>query len=325
MEKIRTAVVGTGYLGRFHAQKYAALDSSDLVAIAEVNREQGERVAKELNTRWVEDYTTLVGEVDAVSIVVPTQLHHEVASFFLDHGIHVLLEKPITVTVEQAKDLIERGQKNGALLQVGHLERFNPAVQALSSVLEEPLFIESHRLAPFNPRGADVSVILDLMIHDIDIIQDLVDSPIRSISPIGVPVLTDETDISNARVEFENGCVANVTASRVSTKSERKMRVFQQNAYIVVDFQERTLAVYHKGDYSEQIGDLSAVQADLSTFESGDALMEEIRAFLHSIQSGERPRVRGEEGKRALETALRINEEIINRPLSVGREHKGDS
>jgi len=325
MEKIRTAVVGTGYLGRFHAQKYAALDSSDLVAIAEVNREQGERVAKELNTRWVEDYTTLVGEVDAVSIVVPTQLHHEVASFFLDHGIHVLLEKPITVTVEQAKDLIERGQKNGALLQVGHLERFNPAVQALSSVLEEPLFIESHRLAPFNPRGADVSVILDLMIHDIDIIQDLVDSPIRSISPIGVPVLTDETDISNARVEFENGCVANVTASRVSTKSERKMRVFQQNAYIVVDFQERTLAVYHKGDYSEQIGDLSAVQADLSTFESGDALMEEIRAFLHSIQSGERPLVRGEEGKRALETALRINEEIINRPLSVGREHKGDS
>ena len=321
MEKIRTAVVGTGYLGRFHAQKYAALDSSDLVAIAEVNREQGERVAKELNTRWVEDYTTLVGEVDAVSIVVPTQLHHEVASFFLDHGIHVLLEKPITVTVEQAKDLIERGQKNGALLQVGHLERFNPAVQALSSVLEEPLFIESHRLAPFNPRGADVSVILDLMIHDIDIIQDLVDSPIRSISPIGVPVLTDETDISNARVEFENGCVANVTASRVSTKSERKMRVFQQNAYIVVDFQERTLAVYHKGDYSEQIGDLSAVQADLSTFESGDALMEEIRAFLHSIQSGERPLVRGEEGKRA----LRINEEIINRPLSVGREHKGDS
>jgi len=325
MEKIRTAVVGTGYLGRFHAQKYAALDSSDLVAIAEVNREQGERVAKELNTRWVEDYMTLVGEVDAVSIVVPTQLHHEVASFFLDHGIHVLLEKPITVTVEQAKDLIERGQKNGALLQVGHLERFNPAVQALSSVLEEPLFIESHRLAPFNPRGADVSVILDLMIHDIDIIQDLVDSPIRSISPIGVPVLTDETDISNARVEFENGCVANVTASRVSTKSERKMRVFQQNAYIVVDFQERTLAVYHKGDYSEQIGDLSAVQADLSTFESGDALMEEIRAFLHSIQSGERPLVRGEEGKRALETALRINEEIINRPLSVGREHKGDS
>ncbi len=325
MKKIRAAVIGTGYLGRFHAQKYATLESSDLVAIAEINREQGERVADELNTRWVEDYTTLVGEVDAVSIVVPTQLHHEVAGFFLDHGIHVLLEKPITVTVEQAEELIERGEKNGALLQVGHLERFNPAVQALSSVLEEPLFIESHRLAPFNPRGADVSVILDLMIHDIDIIQELVNSPIRRISPIGVPVLTDETDISNARVEFENGCVANVTASRVSTKSERKMRVFQQNAYIVVDFQERTLAVYHKGDYSEQIGDLSAVQADLSTFESGDALMEEIKAFLHSIQSGERPLVRGEEGKRALETALRINEEIINRPLSVGKEHKGDS
>ncbi len=325
MEKIRAAVVGTGYLGRFHAQKYAALESSDLVAIAEINREQGERVADELNTRWVEDYTTLVGEVDAVSIVVPTQLHHEVASFFLDHGIHVLLEKPITVTVEQAEDLIERGRRNSALLQVGHLERFNPAVQALSSVLEEPLFIESHRLAPFNPRGADVSVILDLMIHDIDIIQDLVDSPIRRISPIGVPVLTDETDISNARVEFENGCVANVTASRVSTKSERKMRVFQQNAYIVVDFQERTLAVYHKKDYSDQITDLSAVQADLSTFESGDALMEEIKAFLHSIQSGERPLVRGEEGRRALETALRINEQIIDQPLSVGSVQKGDS
>jgi len=315
--RIRTAVVGTGYLGRFHAQKYAAIESSELVAIAEIDREQGEHVANELNTRWVEDYTTLVGEVDAVSIVVPTQLHHEVASFFLDHGIHVLLEKPITVTVEQAEDLILRGQRSGAILQIGHLERFNPAVQALSSVLEEPLFIESHRLAPFNPRGADVSVILDLMIHDIDIIQDLVDSPIRRISPIGVPVLTDETDISNARVEFENGCVANVTASRVSTKSERKMRVFQHNAYIVVDFQEKTLALYHKRDYSEQITDLSAVQADLSTFESGDALMEEIGAFLNSIRSGERPLVRGEEGKRALETALQINEQITDHPVGL--------
>lgn len=317
MGRIRTAVVGTGYLGRFHAQKYAALEASELVAIAEINREQGELVANELNTRWVEDYTTLIGEVDAVSIVVPTQLHHEVAGFFLDHGVHVLLEKPITVTVEQADDLIMRAQQSGVMLQVGHLERFNPAVQALSSVLEAPLFIESHRLAPFNPRGADVSVILDLMIHDIDIIQDLVDSPIRRISPIGVPVLTAETDISNARVEFENGCVANVTASRVSTKSERKMRVFQHNAYIVVDFQEKTLAVYHKRDYSEQITDLSAVQADLSTFESGDALLEEIGAFLHSIQTGERPLVRGEEGKRALETALQINEQITDHPVGV--------
>lgn len=317
MGRIRTAVVGTGYLGRFHAQKYAALEASELVAIAEINREQGELVANELNTRWVEDYTALIGEVDAVSIVVPTQLHHEVAGFFLDHGVHVLLEKPITVTVEQADDLIMRAQQSGVMLQVGHLERFNPAVQALSSVLEAPLFIESHRLAPFNPRGADVSVILDLMIHDIDIIQDLVDSPIRRISPIGVPVLTAETDISNARVEFENGCVANVTASRVSTKSERKMRVFQHNAYIVVDFQEKTLAVYHKRDYSEQITDLSAVQADLSTFESGDALLEEIGAFLHSIQTGERPLVRGEEGKRALETALQINEQITDHPVGV--------
>lgn len=317
MGRIRTAVVGTGYLGRFHAQKYAALEASELVAIAEINREQGELVANELNTRWVEDYTTLIGEVDAVSIVVPTQLHHEVAGFFLDHGVHVLLEKPITVTVEQADDLIMRAQQSGVMLQVGHLERFNPAVQALSSVLEAPLFIESHRLAPFNPRGADVSVILDLMIHDIDIIQDLVDSPIRRISPIGVPVLTAETDISNARVEFENGCVANVTASRVSTKSERKMRVFQHNAYIVVDFQEKTLAAYHKRDYSEQITDLSAVQADLSTFESGDALLEEIGAFLHSIQTGERPLVRGEEGKRALETALQINEQITDHPVGV--------
>ena len=317
MDKIRSAVVGTGYLGRFHAQKYASLESSELVAIAEINREQGELVANELHTKWVEDYTTLVGEVDAVSVVVPTQLHHEVAGFFLDHGIHVLLEKPITVTVEQAEDLILRAQQSGAILQIGHLERFNPAVQALSSVLEAPLFIESHRLAPFNPRGADVSVILDLMIHDIDIIQDLVDSPIRHISPIGVPVLTNETDISNARVEFENGCVANVTASRVSTKSERKMRVFQHNAYIVVDFQEKTLALYHKRDYSEQITDLSAVQADLSTFESGDALMEEIGAFLHSIQTGERPLVRGEEGKRALETALQINEQITDHPVGL--------
>lgn len=307
---VRTGVIGVGYLGRFHAQKYAALPDSELVGVADVSAEAAQRVADEVGTTAYTDYRELLDKVDAVSIVVPTQLHHQVAKPFLERGIHVLLEKPMTVTVEEADDLIETAKKSGAVLQIGHLERFNSAVLALEGVLNKPMFIESHRLAAFNPRGADVSVILDLMIHDIDIIQNMVRSPIDKIDVNGVSVLTDDVDIANARLQFENGCVANVTASRVSMNGQRKMRIFQHDAYISIDFQDKVLSVHRKGK-KEMFPGIPEITSEESIFESSDAIRAEIEAFLKAIREGGVPPVTGEDGRRALSTALRITEQLI--------------
>lgn len=315
-QPLRAAVVGTGYLGRFHALKYAALEGFDLIGVVDTDRRRAHEVAQEVRAEPVTDYRALAGQVDAVSIAVPTQLHHEVSSFFLDHGIHVLLEKPIAVSVAQANDLVVRAAAHDVVLQIGHLERFNPAVMALGEILDRPMFIESHRLAPYSPRGTDVSVILDLMIHDIDIIQDLVKSPVKEVSPIGVPVMNAEIDIANARIAFENGSVANVTASRVSTRTERKMRVFQHNAYIVVDFLEKTLATYQCRPGMS--ADPRSIQGDLATFEQTDALMAEIESFRTSIQSGKSPLVSGEDGARALETAMLIAQQM-RIPTEIGQ------
>lgn len=301
---LRVAVVGAGYLGRFHALKYAALEGFELVGVVDPDHGRVQAVARETGAEPLSDYRSLAGRVDAVSIVVPTQLHHEVGSHFLDRGVHVLLEKPMAASVAEARDLVARAAAHGCVLQVGHLERFNPAVMALGEILDRPMFIECHRLAPYQPRGTDVSVILDLMIHDIDIIQDVVNSPVREVWPIGVPVLNTEIDIANARIAFDNGTVANVTASRVSTKTERKMRVFQHNAYIVVDFLEKTLATYHCAPGGQ--ADPPAIQGDLAAFDQGDALMAEIESFRTSILEGSPPLVSGEDGARALETAIRI-------------------
>ncbi len=304
---IRTAVVGVGYLGRFHAQKYAALPNSELVAVADVSADAAAKVATECNTRALTDYRELLGKVDAVSIVVPTQLHHRVAREFLEHGAHVLLEKPMTVTVDEADELIAIAERNGRVLQVGHLERFNSALQALQGVLNKPMFIESHRLAPFKPRGADVNVVLDLMIHDIDIIQNMVGAPIEKIDANGVAVLTDEIDIANARLQFANGCVANVTASRVSMKAQRKMRVFQPDAYISIDFQDKVLSVHRKGS-KEMFPGIPEITSEESIFENSDAIMAEISAFLDAIANGTPAPVTGQDGRQALETAIRISE-----------------
>lgn len=306
MNKIKTAVVGVGYLGRFHAQKYAALPNSELVAVVDANPEAATRVAAECNTTALTDYRELAGKVQAVSIVVPTQRHYEVAKFFLENGIHVLVEKPITVTVAEADDLIAIAARHKLVLQVGHLERFNAAVLALDGVLAEPRFIESHRLAPFNPRGADVNVVLDLMIHDIDVIQSLVRSPIKHIDADGVSVLTKEVDIANARIKFENGCVANVTASRVSMKPQRKMRIFQHDAYISVDFQDKILSVHRKGD-KEMFPGIPEIKSEESIFENSDAIKAEIIAFLAAITTGGKPPVTGEDGRDALATAIHIS------------------
>ncbi len=309
MQKLKTAVIGTGYLGRFHAQKYAALPESELVALCDTNAETAQAVAQELGTEWFTDYRRLKGLVEAVSIVVPTQQHYAVAKWFLGNGIHVLLEKPITATVAEARELVALAKQQGCTLQIGHLERFNPAMLALDHLINEPRFIESHRLAPFNPRGADVNVILDLMIHDIDIILDLVRSPVERIDANGVSVLSRDTDIANVRIQFANGCVANVTASRASVKTERKMRLFQHDSYIAIDFQNKRLQIYRKSD-EEQYPGIPEIEAEQRTFEQGDALMSEIRAFLEAVRSGKRPLVSGEDGLRALETALTITEQL---------------
>lgn len=308
-DKLRTAVIGVGYLGQFHAEKYAQLPDSELVAVVDTDMNRAAEVAAKVGTSPCTDYRELLDRVDAVSIVVPTQYHFEVARAFLDRGVHVLLEKPITTTIDEADELIRIADERKAVFQVGHLERFNPVVMALDELLTGPRFIESLRIAPFKPRGTDVNVVLDLMIHDIDIIQHIIDSPVKQVNSIGAPVFTDEEDIANARIQFENGCVANVTASRISLKSERKMRIFQADSYITVDFQNKSLAVFRKGS-GEMFPGVPNVAMDQKTFEQGDALKSEIASFLDCIRTGATPVVSGRDGKRALETALMITKQL---------------
>ncbi|MCG5517927.1 Gfo/Idh/MocA family protein [Ectothiorhodospira sp. 9905] len=309
MTPTRCAVIGVGYLGKFHAQKYAAFSHADLIAVADTDAEAAARVGADCDCRAVTDYRELLGEVDAVSIAVPTTLHYQVARDFLERGTHVLVEKPITSTVAEAAELNRVAREHDAILQVGHLERFNAALLDLAEQRCAPLFIESHRLAPFKPRATDVNVVLDLMIHDIDIILDMVRSPVKAVAASGAKVLSEALDIANARIEFENGCVANVTSSRVSLKSERKMRIFQKNAYVSVDFQNRGLSIHRLGE-REMFPGIPEVTTETSIFEEGDALKTEIAAFLEAITNGGPVIVSGEDGQRALETAIRITEQV---------------
>ncbi|WP_133127294.1 Gfo/Idh/MocA family protein [Legionella nagasakiensis] len=312
MSKIKCAVIGVGYLGRFHAQKYHSLkDDAELLAVCDVNPDACEAVSKELNVPAYLNYRDLFGQVEAVSIAATTNTHYDIAKDCLEHGIHVLLEKPMTETVAQAKELIALASRQKVKLQIGHLERFNAARLALDAHLDQPLFIESQRLAPFNPRGTDVNVILDLMIHDIDIIQTIVRSPIKNIEAQGAPVLTKSIDIANARITFENHCVANVTASRISFKTERKTRIFQKNSYISIDYQNKQFAVFQKGE-GEMFPGIPEITRHQSAFEKGDALMEEIKAFIQCIQQDGNPLVTGEEGCAALSTAEKITSLINN-------------
>ena len=305
MSRLRVAVVGVGYLGRFHAQKYAALDDCELTAIADTNAEASGALARELGTTAVGDYHELLGRVDAVSIATPTASHFDIARTFLDNGIHVLVEKPITESVEQAQQLIAAARRAGRVLQVGHLERFNPAILAAEPQLRTPRFIECQRLAPFRERGTDVNVVLDLMIHDLDLVQSIVGGPIASIDAVGTPVFSTEIDIANARIRFANGCVVNATASRVSLKTERKLRIFQDDAYLSLDLQQKILTVIRKQKTPVDEARLP-VSIDEQSFEPGDALRAEIEAFLASCR-GERPVVvSGEDGMHALQTAVAI-------------------
>ena len=298
-------MVGAGYLGRFHAQKYASEAGCRLVAVADPRPEAREALALELGTTAVADHRELLGKVDAVSVVTTTPAHFAIARDFLEAGAHVLVEKPITETVEQARELITIATRCGRILQVGHLERFNPAIVAAESELVGARFIDCQRLAPFKERGTDVNVVLDLMIHDIDIVQSIVGRPIESIDAVGTPVFSGAVDIANARLRFEGGCVANVTASRVSLKMERKLRVFRDDAYLSIDLQQRILTLIRKQATPPAPGGLP-VAIDERSFEQGDALRAEIRSFLDCITTGGAPVVGGEDGLRALETAIRI-------------------
>ena len=306
--KIRIGVIGVGYLGRFHAQKYAAMDDVELVGVADVEQERAEAVARECSTAPFTDYRALLDKVDAASVVVPTIYHHEVATSCLERGIDLLVEKPITTTLEEADDLIGWAEEKKLILQVGHLERFNPAVLAMQPLLNNPLFIEAHRLSVFKNRGTDVDVILDLMIHDIDIILSMIDSPIKDIHTVGAPVITQLTDIANARIIFENSCTANVTVSRISMDNMRRMRIFQPGKYLSVDFSKKEVMAIKLKQGSPN--NLPLPDISKYGFTEQDVLELELKDFISNVRNRTRPTVSGKEGRRALDVALRVISQI---------------
>lgn len=309
-KKIRVAVVGVGYLGRFHAEKYADLPGAELVGVVDTNHEQAGAVAEKTGTSACSDYTELSGKVDAVSIAVPTPLHYETAKYFLEAGVDVLIEKPITQSVAEADELIDIAEKNGRIIQVGHLERFNPAVVAVRDFVEKPLFIECNRLSLYQPRGTDVSVVHDLMIHDIDLILNFVKSKIKNCHAMGAPVVTQMVDIANAHLEFESGAVANVTASRISSKSERKIRIFQRDGYFSIDFANRSITRIRPGSEEHKDCPVPGMQMETQNFEKADALADEIRSFVEASAERKQPEVSGKMGRDALEIAVDIIRQI---------------
>ncbi len=306
---LKVAVIGVGHLGKWHADKYAACAACELVAVVDSNAENARAIAEKHTAETFTDYRDVIPLVDAISLVVPTSLHYKIGREFLEAGIHCLIEKPVTETVEEAETLIRIAADKSLVLQVGHIERFNSVMLGITEHMQQPQFLESTRLAPFTTRATDVSVILDLMIHDIDIILDLVDSPITRISASGISVLSDTIDIANARIEFENHCVANVTASRISRKRERKLRIFQKDAYLSADFQDKILAINRKGETDNAEGFKDITHEELA-FGDNDALNLEVLDFINAINSGKRPLVNGEDGRRALQTAIAITTQI---------------
>ncbi len=309
MKKIRAGVIGVGYLGKFHAEKYAAADQAELVGVVDADSAQAGRVAAKTGSRAFPDYRELFGRVDAVSIAVPTPQHYKIARECLENNIDVLIEKPITQTLAEADELIGLAEKRGLIIQVGHLERFNPAVAAVKDIVHKPMFIESNRLSMYQPRGTDVSVVLDLMIHDIDIILTFVKSGVAYCHAMGAPVVSGQVDIAHAHLEFENGAVANVTASRISSKTERKIRLFQKERYFSVDFANRSITHIWRGEGSEN-APIPGMQMQEQCFEQGDALREEIRSFLNVVANRREPEVSGIMGREALQLALDITRQI---------------
>ncbi len=312
MKKVKAAVVGVGHLGRFHAQKLSALnDLVEFVGIFDLNEARLKEVCQELGTQSLSSLDEVIEKADAVIVASSTPSHYEICKKLLSHRRHVFVEKPITQTSKEAVELCELAEKNSLVLQVGHVERFNPALLSVRKKLKDPLFIECHRLAPFKVRSTEVDVVLDLMIHDLDVILSLIKSPPVKVSAVGTPVLTKKVDIANARIEFENGAVANVTSSRVSQNTQRKFRVFQQDQYLSIDFQSGEVNLLTKtGEWNEEELPL---EAESFSLEKGDALMEEARSFVQAIQNGTEALVTGRDGLRALKLAEEILEDAERR------------
>ncbi len=330
---VRVAVVGAGYLGRFHAQKYAALDGAELVAVVDRIPGRAEAVAKECGCEAVTDVGEVLDRIDAASVVVPTSLHHEVARPLLLAGKHILLEKPIAPSLAEAEDLVAAALTGGAVLQIGHLERFNPAIVTLKSHTRRPLFVEAHRLSRFTGRATDVDIVVDLMIHDIDILLDLVGEPVIAVQAVGAPVLTGRVDIANARIEFAGGCTANLTASRVSSHDMRRFRLFQPGGFLSADCAAQSnqiilgaqiagdafpdsgagidSAAYGQNGHGGGANDM--IEPSMIEHTRADTLRTEIVAFLESVRGGAGPAVTGQAARNALAVALMINADIAAR------------
>jgi len=296
---LRAGVVGVGYLGAFHAAKYAELDGIELVAVVDTDSQRAATIAGRHHTTALADHRALFGQVNCVSLAVPTPLHYPIARDLLEHGIDVLVEKPLTSDVGDGRRLVEVAEHQGRILQVGHLERFNPAMRAVADIITQPRFIECHRLAPFVERGTDVDVILDLMIHDLDVILSMVQSDVQSVEAVGVPVLSERTDIANVRLRFANGCIANITASRVAMKRERKIRLFQADTYVSVDYGEKHVRICRR----VPVDGTPTITVDEHALGEGDALADEIEHFVTAVRTRQRPLVDGRTALRALEAA----------------------
>ncbi|MCG8430260.1 MAG: Gfo/Idh/MocA family oxidoreductase [Candidatus Omnitrophica bacterium] len=302
MERIKVGVVGVGHLGSIHARLYKEIPSCSLAAICDINQQQLEQASRTLDVPGYREHRQLLGKVDAVSIASPTADHYALTRDFLKSGVHVLVEKPFTTTVHEANALIKLARKHRCLLTVGHVERFNSAFRATHKIIRRPRFIECHRLSPFPNRSLDVGVVLDIMIHDIDIILGLVASPIRKIESIGVSVLTPFEDIANTRITFADGCVANLTASRVSDEPLRKIRIFQKDTYISLDYKEASAFVYRKAN--------GRVSREELPIEKEQPLRKELEFFLECIQHHHTPLITGEIARDALKVALKVRDQI---------------
>jgi predicted dehydrogenase len=307
-KRVRVGVVGVGYLGKLHAKIYAAMPDVELVAVVDTSAEAAAAVAQQYGCASFTDAGELLGKVDAVSIVVPTSFHLAVARPFLERKVHMLMEKPLAATLDESRELVELAERAGVIFQVGHLERFNAGVMALAERARNPRFIEVHRLGPFVARATDVDVVTDLMIHDIDIVMELVKSPIRSIAATGIPVITSHVDIANARIEFENGAVANVTASRVSRQKFRRMRVFGESCYYGLDYQAQKLEISRAQKAAD--GEWPDIVSETVDLEPRQPLDTELAHFINSVRTGTPPLVNGRVGLEALRVALLVKERI---------------
>ena len=310
-DKLRVGVIGVGHLGEYHVQKYRAIPEVELVGIVDANQDRANEIAERYNTRVHSGgHHDLLDKVDAVSLAVPTEMHFDVAKDVLAKGVHLLIEKPITYKIESAEALVNMASEKGLVLQVGLVERFNPAVTKMESLLNQPVFIEAHRMNPFTTRGIDVDVVLDLMIHDLDIILHVVPSEIKEVHSVGISVVTGKTDIANVRMIFKNGVVANLTASRVSDNTLRKIRVFQPDAYLSVDCFRREISITRLDGEFQRSVDFPQVSTKKIEFPESDPLADEISSFVNVVANGSVPVVTGRDGRNALGVALGIIDQI---------------